>query len=389
MIERYSPVAILGSTGSIGTQSLEVARRLNIKVTALSANENIELLEKQIREFSPAVAACFNEKKAEELKKRVADTSTRIYSGTEGLIKAATEKDAETVITAVMGMIGLVPTEEAVKARKNIALANKETLVVAGEIIMPLAKKYGVEILPVDSEHSAIFQCLMAGRGKEDLKKITLTCSGGPFFGKTKKDLESVTPENALSHPTWNMGKKISIDSATLMNKGLEIIEAKHLFGVSSDDIDVVIHRESIVHSMITFKDNSTLAQMSVPDMRLPIQFALTYPYHNEPIAKPLDLTAVSPLTFQKPDYETFPLLSLCKKALKAGGNAPCIINAANEEAVRLFLENKISFPDIFACVENMLETETVENNITTESLLACEKRVRQKVCEFFNTADN
>lgn len=380
MSERYLPIAIVGSTGSIGTQALDVARHLNIKVTALCANENIDLLEKQIREFSPAVAACFNEEKAAELKIRVADTGTKIYAGTDGLIKTATEKNAATVVTSVMGMIGLLPTAEAIKAKKNIALANKETLVAAGDIIMKLAEENGVKILPVDSEHSAIFQCLEALKSKDDLKKIILTCSGGPFFGKTRDELKNITPEKALLHPTWKMGRKISIDSATLMNKGLELIEACRLFGVGYDDVEILIHRESIVHSLIQTKDNSVFAQMSKPDMRLPIQFALTYPYHRPSKTEPLDLAAASPLTFSRPDEETFSLLPLCRKALKLGGNAPCIVNAANEEAVKLFLENRISFTDIFDCAKEILNGEKIEREITIESLLSCEKRIREKV---------
>lgn len=384
MSKEYLPIAILGSTGSIGTQTIEVARHLKIKISALSANENIDLLEKQIREFSPDIAACQNEKKAEELKKRVSDTNTKIYAGTEGLIKAATEKNASTVVTAVSGMIGLTPTAEAIKAGKNIALANKETLVVAGDIIISLAKKHNVKILPVDSEHSAIFQCLMSGRRKSDLKKIILTCSGGPFFGKTKQELKNITPEKALLHPTWKMGRKISIDSATLMNKGLELIEACHLFGVRPGDIQVLIHRESVVHSMIEMKDNSVIAQLSDADMKIPIQFALTYPYHIESKTKEIDFAKISSLTFYEPDENTFSLLPLCKKAMEIGGNAPCIINAANEEAVKLFLENKISFLDIFDCPEKILEESKIEKEISIERLLRCEKETRRKVNELY-----
>ena len=380
MSKKYPPISVLGSTGSIGTQTLEVARHLNIKITALSANKNIDLLEKQIREFSPYLAACVDHEKACELKKRVADTATKIYSGEEGLIKVATETEAETVVTAISGMVGLLPTAEAIKTKKNIALANKETMVVAGEIIMKLAKENGVKILPIDSEHNAIFQCLSAINEKKDLKKIILTCSGGPFFGKKRKELQNVKPDEALAHPTWKMGRKISIDSATLMNKGLEIIEACHLFGINSDDVGVLIHRESIVHSMIETKDGSILAQLAVSDMRIPIQLALTYPDRLPSPAKRLDLTKTPPLTFQNPDEETFSLLPLCKRAIKLGGNAPCVVNAANEEAVKLFLENKISFLDIFDCVENILSEEKIEKNISIDKLLSCEKRIREKV---------
>ncbi len=380
MSKKYPPISVLGSTGSIGTQTLEVARHLNIKITALSANKNIDLLEKQIREFSPYLAACVDHEKACELKKRVADTATKIYSGEEGLIKVATETEAETVVTAISGMVGLLPTAEAIKTKKNIALANKETMVVAGEIIMKLAKENGVKILPIDSEHNAIFQCLSAINEKKDLKKIILTCSGGPFFGKKRKELQNVKPDEALAHPTWKMGRKISIDSATLMNKGLEIIEACHLFGINSDDVEVLIHRESIVHSMIETKDGSILAQLAVSDMRIPIQLALTYPDRLPSPAKRLDLTKTPPLTFQNPDEETFSLLPLCKRAIKLGGNAPCVVNAANEEAVKLFLENKISFLDIFDCVENILSEEKIEKNISIDKLLSCEKRIREKV---------
>ena len=380
MEKEYGAIAILGSTGSIGTQTLDVARQLNIKVAALSANENIDILETQIREFLPETAAVFNEKQAAELRRRVADTKTKIVGGLSGLCEAATAQSAETVVTAVSGMIGLIPTVDAIKARKKIALANKETLVVAGEIIMPLAKEYGVEILPVDSEHSAIFQCLMATRRKEDLEKVVLTCSGGPFFGKKREDLLHITPDKALAHPTWKMGRKISIDSATLMNKGLELIEACHLFNVTPEDVEILIHRESIIHSMIKLRDGSVISQMSNPDMRLPIEFALKYPYRRESKTPGLDLAKVAALTFHSPDEETFTLLPLCRKAMKTGGSAPCIVNAANEEAVGLFLDNKISFTDIFDCVQQIFETEKPEKDVTVESLLDCEKRVRQRV---------
>lgn len=277
------------------------------------------------------MAACVDHEKACELKKRVADTATKIYSGEEGLIKAATETEAETVVTAISGMVGLLPTAEAIKAKKNIALANKETMVVAGEIIMRLAKENGVKILPIDSEHNAIFQCLSAINEKKDLKKIILTCSGGPFFGKKEKNSKRKTRRGS-AHPTWKMGRKISIDSATLMNKGLEIIEACHLFGINSDDVEVLIHRESIVHSMIETKDGSILAQLAVSDMRIPIQLALTYPDRLPSPTKRLDLTKTPPLTFQNPDEETFSLLPLCKRAIKLGGNAPCVVNAATRK---------------------------------------------------------
>lgn len=387
-MSEYAKIAILGSTGSIGTQTLDVARRLGIKITALSANENVSLLEEQIREFKPQIAAVFSEEKAEELKIKIADTETKVVSGLNGLCEAATAPSADTVVTAVSGMIGLLPTVEAIKADKNIALANKETLVVAGEIIMPLAKKYGVKILPVDSEHSAIFQCLMATRRAEDLEKVVLTCSGGPFFGKTRRELSEITPERALKHPTWKMGRKISIDSATLMNKGLELIEAVHLFGVTPSKVEVLIHRESIVHSMIKLKDGAMLAQLSNPDMRLPIEFALTYPYRNPSPTPELDLSEIGSLTFSKPDEKTFTLLPLCRRAIEKGGNIPCVANAANEEAVGLFLKNRISFTDIFDGVAAVTDSSAFEKDLTIEKLLEYEKESRLKIRKLFNCED-
>lgn len=340
-------LSVLGSTGSIGTQALEVARLHNINIVALTADKNIDLLERQAREFTPELVVIGTEELASDLKMRISDTNIRVSFGIEGLCEAATLKSADTILTSVVGMVGLRPTLEAIYAKKNIALANKETLVAGGSLVMKAAKENGVSIYPVDSEHSAIFQCLQGCPKKDFLKRIILTASGGPFFGYTIQQLENVTVEQALEHPNWSMGSKITVDSATMMNKGLEIIEARWLFDVPVDRIDVVVHRESIVHSMIEFEDNSVIAQMGVPSMKIPIQYALTYPDRAKSDVPVLDLTKLVNLSFYKPDYATFKCLSACKQAIEIGGTAPAIANGANEEAVRLFLEKKISFTDI------------------------------------------
>jgi len=370
-------LTILGSTGSIGRQTLEVARHLDIKVKALSADKNIDLLEEQIREFSPDLVAVFNENAAEELRARIRDsgsrgtsspgTSTRIVQGMEGQIEAARESGADIIVTAIAGQAGLEPTLTALETGKRIALANKEPLVCAGETVMQTARKYSTEIIPVDSEHSAIFQCIISCSGEKknnyphhsplnnQVKKIILTASGGPFRGKSRKELENITPEQALKHPNWNMGKKITIDSATLMNKGLELIEAMHLFGVDPDRIEVLIHPESIIHSMVEFTDGSTIAQLSNPDMRQPIQYALTYPDRLPSLTKPLDLIKIKSLTFEKPDMNSFPCLRLAYEAAKKGQKACATLNSANEEAVELFLQGKIGFNEIPGIIERML----------------------------------
>ena len=340
-------ISILGSTGSIGTQALDVVRKLNIKVNSLAAHSNIKLLEDQIREFKPKVVALFDSDSALKLKKNISDLDVDVLDSIEGICELAAMEDTDIVLNSIVGMIGLKPTLEAIKAKNNVALANKETLVAGGALVMKVAKENGVKIIPVDSEHSAIFQCLQGCNEKSEIKKLILTASGGPFFGKNLDELKNVLPEEALKHPNWDMGAKVTIDSASMMNKGLEIIEAVWLFDINVDNIDVVVHRESIIHSMVEYNDNSIIAQMGVPDMRIPIQYALTWPQRHNSAVKQLNLTDVSKLTFFKPDYNTFKCLDTCKKAIKIGGLAPAAANGANEEAVNLFLNKKISFTDI------------------------------------------
>lgn len=376
MIKLEKNISVLGSTGSIGTQTLEVAKELEIKVHALTANENIDLLEEQIRTFRPEIAAVANEEKAKILKEKVKDTSTKILAGEEGICQAATDKNAGTVVAALCGISGLVPTSEAIKSGKNITLANKEVLVTGGKIIKKMAKEKGVSLLPVDSEHSAIFQCLQGVRSKNDLKKLVLTASGGPFFSKTKNELEKVTLKQALNHPSWSMGKKISVDSATMMNKGFEIIEAAHLFDISTDNIDVVIHRQSVVHSMIELKDGSVIAQMAVPSMKLPIQYALTFPHHEPCAVESLNLSKFKELTFFEPDYETFESINLCKKAFEE--DLCVVLNAANEKAVELFLKEKIKFLDIIKLIKEALEEfKNAEKPTTINEIIALDKKVK------------
>jgi len=349
-------ISILGSTGSIGKQSLEVVKNLGyVGVKGLSTNTNIALLEEQIREFKPEKVCVFNEKKASELKTSIKDTSTKIITGLDGLIEIATMEGIDSVITSVVGTIGLIPTIEAIKAGKNIALANKETLVAAGEIVTKLAHEKNVKILPVDSEHSAIFQCLMGINSKEDIYRIILTASGGPFRGKTKEELKAVTIIDALKHPNWNMGKKITIDSATLMNKGLEVIEAYWLFNVEINQIEVVVHPQSIIHSMVEMVDGSIIAQLGMPDMRAPIQFALTYPERRPNNFPKLSLTECNDLTFKKPDLETFRCLKMAFDALEKKGTMPAVMNAANEIAVEKFLQEKIGFLDIAGIIDEVM----------------------------------
>ena len=323
-------INLLGSTGSIGVQSLDVARVHGYKVEALAAFSDVEKIEQQIREFKPEYAALVDEKAANDLKLRVKDTNTKVLSGMEGVTFCGAEAKGEITLNSVVGMAGLRPTVEAIKAKKTIALANKETLVAGGRLVTDLAKEYGVSILPVDSEHSAIFQCLLGKPTNKALKRIILTASGGPFFGKTKEELKNVTLKDALKHPSWSMGQKITIDSATMFNKGLELIEAVWLFSVSPDMIDIVVHRESIVHSLVEYDDNSVIAQLGHPDMRLPIQFALTYPERYESPEKQLDLWEVGTLSFYKPDYENFPCMDICKDAIRGGGLIPAAVNCAN-----------------------------------------------------------
>lgn len=373
-------IAVLGSTGSIGTQTLEVARDLNIKVNAISGNKNISLLEHQAREFKPEIIAVYDEKNAKELKENIRDLNIKVVPGIEGLCEISCMPKSDILVTAISGMIGLKPTITAIKSKKDIALANKETMVAGGSLVTNLAKENKIKILPVDSEHSAIFQCLQGCHDKKDLKKLILTASGGPFFGKTKEELKSVTLKDALKHPNWNMGAKITIDSATMMNKGLEIIEAVHLFDMPEDKIDVIVHRESIIHSMIEYKDGAILAQMGIPSMKLPIEYALTYPERKSSNTKPLDLLKIKNLSFYPPDDEVFEAINICKKAIKQGGNKPVIINSANEEAVGMFLQNKIKFTDITKVIkecENHFEYEKINN---LEQILETDRKTREYV---------
>ena len=365
-------ITILGSTGSIGTQTLDVVRKNkdNFEVVAISANSSVDLLLEQILEFSPKYVAVYNEESANKLKDMIPNNiNIEVLSSMEGLVKICELEEVDVVLTAVVGMIGLVPTMAAIKAKKTIALANKETLVTAGELVMREAKKNNVKILPVDSEHSAVFQCLN-GERHEDIEKIILTASGGPFRGKTKEELVNVTKNEALKHPNWEMGRKISIDSSTLMNKGLEVIEAKWLFDVDVEDIDVVVHPQSIVHSMVSFRDSSVMAQMGCPDMRLPIEYALTYPER-------LDLAKIATLTFEKPDMETFPCLELAFRALKLGGTYAAALNSANEFLVNEFLNDKIGFYDIPYYIEKTLDCHKNRVNPTLEDILEVDKETR------------
>lgn len=363
-------ISILGSTGSIGTQTLEVVENLeNIKVMAITGNSNIDLLEKQARKFHPELVAVMNEKNAEILKGRLADQKIRIVSGMDGLVEAATYEGVDTVVTSVVGNIGLKPTFEAIRAGKNIALANKETLVSAGQLVMDLAKKHHIHIYPVDSEHSAIFQSLQGNTGNR-IQRILLTASGGPFRGKKREELEHVTAADALAHPNWSMGKKITIDSATLMNKGLEVMEAKWLFDVDVDQIEVLIHPQSIVHSAVEYEDGAIIAQLGEPDMRVPIQYALTYPKRVKNPFPRVDFAQRSNLTFDKPDIDTFKCLSLAYRALKTGGTLPAVLNGANEVAVARFLKGEISFLQIPALIEQTMDAYTVKYEYTLEDLL-------------------
>lgn len=379
-----SKISVLGSTGSIGTQTLDVARMHNIKVTALTANHNINLLEQQAREFHPKMVAVLDLGAAAQLKIALSDTDIDVFCGEEGIIKAACETNCDTVVNAIVGVAGLLPTLSAIKAGKNIALANKETLVAGGSIVMKAVKKKGVKLYPVDSEHSAIFQCLQ-GCPENSLKKIILTASGGSFFGKKRSELSGVTVKEALNHPNWDMGAKITVDSATMMNKGLEVIEASWLFDCTDQDIDVLIHRESIIHSMIQLKDNAVIAQLGVPDMKIPIQYALTYPERLPSPTKELDLSEISQMTFYKPDYETFACLAICRKALRKGGLYPTVANAANEIAVDMFLKEKIKFLDIADIVAEAVESfHENQSEITLDDILNADKNTRIRVKEKF-----
>ncbi len=372
-------ISVLGSTGSIGTQTLEVVRQNpdKLKVTAMSAGKNVDLFEKQVREFMPAMAVMGDEDAAKDLKDRLSDLpSVKVLSGMDGMLEMASDPGSDIMVTAIVGMIGIRPTIAAIESGKDIALANKETLVCAGHIIMPLAKKMGVKILPVDSEHSAIFQSLQ-GSPSERIARIILTCSGGPFRGMKKEDLAKKTCEDALKHPNWNMGRKITIDSATLVNKGLEVMEASWLFGVETDRVCVTIHPQSVLHSAVEYVDGAVIGQMGTPDMKLPINYALFYPDRMPMNAQKLDLFSVGALTFEKPDTDTFRGLALAIKAAKTGGTMPTVFNAANEEAVARFLDHKIGFLDIYDDIEKAMDDHRVIQNPSVDEILEAEKNAR------------
>lgn len=375
-------IALLGSTGSIGTQSLDVCRMHGYRVVCLTANRRVDLMEAQIREFRPDLVSMMDPVAADDLRTRVADTDTKVLSGMDGLIECATYSGADTVLNAVVGMVGLQPTLAAIQAQKTLALANKETLVAGGHLVTNTAKAYGVDILPVDSEHSAIFQCLQGSPEKGAVKKLILTASGGPFFGKTLAELENVTAADALKHPNWDMGAKITIDSATMMNKGLEFIEAKWLFDMPIDAIDIVVHRESVVHSAIAYQDNSVIAQLGVPDMRIPIQYALTYPQRLPSPVQELSLVDYGKLTFYAPDYDTFRCINVCKDAIAAGGLRPAAANGANEESVRLFLNGKIKFTDIAVLNRAAMDACPQVADYTLDDVLQADRAARDYVIE-------
>ena len=374
-------VSILGSTGSIGRQSLDIISRLpEIKVAALTAGTSVERMAEQCREFRPQLAVMATEAVAKELASQISDLPIRVNWGQEGLLEAASLPGADCVITAVVGMVGLKPTLAAIRAGKRIGLANKETLVCAGELVMAEAEKYHAEIIPVDSEHSAIFQCLMGCGDKKEVKRLILTCSGGPFFGKSREELKTVTQADALKHPNWKMGAKITIDCATLMNKGLEVIEAMRLYRMPLEKVDVVIHRQSVVHSMVEFTDGAVMAQLGTPDMRLPIQLALTYPQRIPCPVEPLNLLTCGPLTFSKPDMENFPCLALAYECAKKGGTACPAMNGANEEAVAMFLRDEIGFYDIYGLVSQAVEAVPFLKNPTLEEILEADRLARAAV---------
>ena len=374
-------LSILGSTGSIGTQTIDVLDSIDAQVCAITVNTNIEQAESQARLLHPQLVGVYDETKASDLRVRLADTDIRVVSGMDGLIEAATLPAVDTVVTAVVGMVGLLPTLAAIDAGKDIALANKETLVCAGQIVMRRAREKGVAILPVDSEHSAIFQCLQ-GRADNAIRRILLTASGGPFFGKTREEMRGVKKEQALCHPNWNMGAKITIDSATMMNKGLELIEAMWLYDVEPEQIDIVVHRESIVHSAVEYDDGSVIAQLGNPDMRLPIQYALTYPKRVPCKIPPLDLPSLSKLTFFAPDEEAFPAITLARKAAKARGNLGAVLNGANEAAVDLFLRDKITFTQIADLVGKAVEGANYKAEITVDDVLKSDRAARRMVLD-------
>lgn len=375
-------VSILGATGSIGRQSLDIIRHLGLEVGALTAGSNVARMAQQCREFRPKLAVMATREAAEQLREALNDPEISVAWGEEGLLEAAALPEADCVITAVVGMLGLRPTLAAIRQKKRIGLANKETLVCAGELVMAEARAYGAEIIPVDSEHSAIFQCLLGAGEKRAVRRLILTCSGGPFFGMDREALSKVTKADALRHPNWRMGQKITIDCATLMNKGLEVIEAMHLYGVPVEQVDVLIHRQSIVHSMVEFMDGAVMAQLGVADMRLPIQLAMTYPQREECVVERLDLTACAGLTFSRPDMEAFPCLALARQCAARGGNACAAMNGANEEAVRLFLEEKIGFTDIYDRVAQAVAAVPYISAPSLEDILRTDALARRAVSE-------
>lgn len=373
-------VSILGSTGSIGRQSLDIISRMDIRVCALTAGTNVERMAEQCREFQPKLAVMASEDSARQLAEKIADLPVKVSWGEAGLIEAAVMPEADCVITAIVGMVGLKPTLAAIRAGKRIGLANKETLVCAGEIVMAEADKYGVEIIPVDSEHSAIFQCLMGSHNPDEIRRLILTCSGGPFFGMTRDELKSVTKSDALKHPNWKMGDKITIDCATLMNKGLEVIEAMRLYRLPLEKVDVVIHRQSIAHSFVEFVDGAVMAQLGAPDMRLPIQLSLTYPNRVTCPVDSLDLTKCGALTFCEPDLESFPCLALARHCAQKGGNTCAAMNGANEEAVALFLADQIGFYDIYDLVSRAVEDVPFISNPSLDEILETDRLARMSV---------
>ena len=376
-------LSILGSTGSIGTQSLETARKCGYSVSALSAYSNVDLIEEQIREFKPKMAALVDENAAKELKNRVSDLDVTVLSGIEGVCECARAESADTVINSVVGMAGLKPTLAAIESNKKIALANKETLVAGGLLVTTNAKAKGVDILPVDSEHSAIFQCLQGQPTNRALKRIILTASGGPFFGKTKEELAKVTVADALKHPNWSMGQKITIDSATMMNKGLELIEAVWLFSVHPSKIEIVVHRESIIHSAVEYTDNAVIAQLGLPDMKIPIQYALTYPERVESLTGELDLTKLGTLTFYKPDYDTFKCMNICREAIARGGLYPAFANSANEQANLMFRQGKIGFLEIGELVEHVMNDAPKVDTYTVDDVYNADIEARNLVIKY------
>jgi len=377
-------IAILGATGSIGTQTVDVLPTLDAQITALTTNKRIELLEEQARKLRPKMVCAYDMQAARDLKIKLADTDIQVLTGMDGLRACAAESGADIVVTAVVGTVGLLPTLDAIRARKDIALANKETLVCAGNLVMQTARQQGVKILPVDSEHSAIFQCLQAAQGNR-IQKILLTASGGPFFGKTIEEMQNVTREQALQHPNWSMGAKITIDSATMMNKGLELIEAMWLYDLSPEQIEIIIHRESIVHSAIVFEDGAVIAQLGVPDMRLPIQYALTFPLRKSCKVAPLDLSTVGKLTFSTPDYKTFPALKLAKDAALQKGNRGAVLNGANEAAVQLFLDGKISFTEIASHTSRALDEIPFHTADSLDDILTADSAAREAVLKHYS----